>query len=868
MFKGLGPRAQRILANLAPAEAEMRHDKEVTPEHIILAILREREGKACMGLERLGLNFFSIMEEMNKELSRRGPLSSPKDFSFLPFARSFNSAVQAYSSRTQALLQRAYAIAKVFGQEHAGTEHLFISAVEEKGSSLARLIDNIGISQDILRAQLLGGDKNQESGQRRVRYYFNYDSLKNRREGRSQISGNVLPSSVILSTASRSPLLDEYAQNLTLMAKMAKLDPLIGREKEIEHILRILSRRRKNNPILVGEAGVGKTAIVEGLAHLLASNKAPLSLARKRLFSLDLGALIAGTKYRGEFESRLKKILKEIVEAGDIILFIDEIHTIIGAGAAEGAVDASNLLKPALSRGQLHCIGASTLGEYRKHFEKDAALARRFQMVAVEEPDPLESIKILKGIIPAYERHHHVHYSSDAIEGAVRYADRYLMGRAMPDKAIDILDEAGAMKKLEKAERPAELLELEREIEDLCSQKTLLVAEQSYELAAHIRDRIGLVRRRLELLKKEWELDIDIEMPTVQLDDIRLLISEISGIPLTRILGAESEKLLDLEKNLSHAVIAQEEAIALLASAIRRSRLGISSARRPQGSFIFLGPSGVGKTLLARKLSEELLGRESALIRLDMADFMEKHNVSRLVGAPPGYIGYEEGGLLSEKVRKNPYSIVLFDEIEKAHIDVLNILLQILEEGELQDHLGHTVSFRNTFIILTSNIGTKEIYQDKRLGFTEEESFSRKNIERVALAELKKTFRPELLNRIDEIIVFNMLGKKDMYKILDLELSELMGRLEEKGYTLSLSQPAKDYLVDIGWNPLFGARELRRAIQRELEDKLSLYLLREEFDGAIDIFVEYLKDGLYISSKNKGKDRARGREAPTLSLKN
>jgi ATP-dependent Clp protease ATP-binding subunit ClpC len=650
-----------------------------------------------------------------------------------------------------------------------------------------------------------------------------------------------------------TPTLDEYSRDLTALARSGKIDPVVGRKKEIGRAIRILARRTKNNPVLVGEPGVGKTAIVEGLAQLLSGHEAPEALAGKRILSLDLGSVVAGTKYRGEFEERLKKIMREITQAGNVILFIDEIHTIIGAGGAEGTIDASNMLKPSLSRGDIQCIGATTLSEYRRHFEKDAALERRFQSILVEEPSLEDTLQILRGIQKKYEDHHRVHYSGEAVELAAKLAQRYLTGRFMPDKAIDILDEAGAMRKLENTHEPPEIAGIEAEILRLSAEKGALVTAQDYEKAAEVRDRVRSLRLRLETIRIAWEKSSRNERTSVDAGDIRRIVAEATGIPVMHLEEQESRRLLLIEEELHRAVIGQDDAVKRIASAIRRSRSGVSSPQRPMGSFIFLGPTGVGKTLLAKRLSEYLFGSEDSLVRIDMSDFMEKHNASRLVGAPPGYIGYEEGGVLTEKIRRNPYRVVLFDEIEKAHRDVFNLLLQVMEEGELKDNLGHTVSFRNTVIVMTSNAGVREISRESRLGFGAGQGImSMDEIEGEALAELRRLFNPEFLNRVDDVVVFHPLDMQQIEAIFDIQLGELSRRLAEQKYTLRVLPAARRLLIEKGWDPKFGGRPLRRTIQKELEDPLSLLIL-EGIWPAETVFTADGRNGR-ITLKGKAPD--------------
>jgi ATP-dependent Clp protease ATP-binding subunit ClpC len=628
---------------------------------------------------------------------------------------------------------------------------------------------------------------------------------------------------------------DEFSRDLTGLARAGKLDPVIGRRKEIDRAVRILARRTKNNPVLVGEPGVGKTAIVEGLAHLLSSGDVPEALAGRRILSLDMGAVVAGTKYRGEFEERLKKIIREISQARNVILFIDEVHTIIGAGGAEGTIDASNMLKPALSRGEVQCIGATTLAEYRKYFEKDSALERRFQAIMVEEPTLDETIDILRGLQGHYENHHRVAYENGAVIAAVRLSQRYIPGRFMPDKALDILDEAGAMRKLEFTVQPPELADIEEEIHLLTRERGTLVSSGDYRRAAEIRDRVRRLRSNLEVTKDAWERATCTGRVQVTEGDVRRVVSEVTGIPLMHLEEQESRRLLHIEEEIHRAVVGQEDAVKRIASSIRRSRAGISSPRRPMGSFIFLGPTGVGKTLLAKRLAVYLFGSEEALVRVDMSDFMEKHNASRLVGAPPGYIGYDEGGVLTEKIRRNPYRVILFDEIEKAHHDVFNLFLQMLEEGELRDNLGHTVNFRNTVIIMTSNAGVREISRDSRLGFvTGTGIMDIEEIRSAALSELRRLFNPEFINRVDDIVVFHALNEEQVEAILDMQLGELSQRLAEQGFFIRISPAARKVLIEKGWDPKYGARPMRRTLQKELEDPLSRLILEGDYpSGAV-----------------------------------
>ena len=647
---------------------------------------------------------------------------------------------------------------------------------------------------------------------------------------------------------SKTPMLDSFARDLVLMASSGQLDPIVGRETEINRLMHILARRRKNNPVLIGEPGVGKTAIVEGFAHRIAQGTAPDVFLEKRLMVIDMGSLVAGTKFRGEFEERLKNLVKEVESAKNVILFIDEIHTIVGAGGSEGAVDAANILKPALARGTFQCIGATTMDEYRKHIEKDAALERRFQTILVEEPDREHTLEILKGLRTNYENFHNVSFSDEALEAAVDLSSRYITSRMQPDKAIDLLDESGAHCRIAFVEKPAEMLNLEDKITRLTETKKHFVQVQAYEEAAKVRDEINKLKYTLDVMGQEWRASLKQNRNIIDVEDICRTLSSMTGIPVSGISRNETEKLLKMEEHLHQNVIAQDDAIKAVSAAIRRSRAGIASPKRPLGSFIFLGPTGVGKTYLAKQLAQYLFGSEDALIRVDMSDYMEKHTTSRLVGSPPGYVGYGEGGWLTEKVRRKPYCVILFDEIEKAHPDVFNLLLQMLEEGEIQDSMGHRVSFRNAVIIMTSNAGTREFASDSMVGFRrEEESESRNTIRSAALNELKRSFRPEFLNRIDEIVVFDMLRPKEIEAIFDLMIRELSERLKEKEIALSISAKAKKYFIEKGFDAKFGARPMRRLIQKELEDEIALKLINGELKNGDCAQVTLTKGRIQIS---------------------
>jgi ATP-dependent Clp protease ATP-binding subunit ClpC len=829
LFKGLTQRVQRILSLDAQEEARRFNSDQLLPEHIIAAVLREGAGTACKALMFLRIDLQEFKHTVEKGIPRAAGVLDNGDV--------------PPSKRTKTLLETATEEARAMGSDYLGSEHLLFAAMREQNSIIQVYLNQRAVDTDMLRV-VVQTTFSRPGGARPEGDYIpaeGYQSYVIHRGGeyKTAHSPRVKPATYPVLT----PTLDEYSRDLTSLAKAGKMDPVVGRKREIKRAVRILARRTKNNPVLVGEPGVGKTAIVEGLAQLIVGADVPEALLGKRILSLDLGSVVAGTKYRGEFEERLKKIMREITQAGNIILFIDEIHTIIGAGGAEGTIDASNMIKPALSRGEVQCIGATTSAEYRKYFEKDAALERRFQSILVEEPGLDDTLEILKGLQKKYEDHHRVVYTDDAVAQSAKLAQRYLTARFMPDKAIDILDEAGAMRKLENNRKPPEITGIEAEILLLTQEKGAMVSAQDYEHAALVRDKVRNLRGRLEEVRLAWERASHNDRAVVDGNDIRRVVAEVTGIPLTHLEEQESKRLLKIEEELHRAVIGQDEAVRRIASSIRRSRAGISSPRRPMGSFIFLGPTGVGKTLLAKRLAEYLFGGEESLVRIDMSDYMEKHNASRLVGAPPGYIGYEEGGVLTEKIRRNPYRVVLFDEIEKAHRDVFNLLLQVMEEGELKDSLGHTVSFRNTVIIMTSNAGVREISRDSRLGFGAETGImSTGEIESQALSELRRLFNPEFLNRVDDTVVFHPLSIKQIERIFNIEAAELSARLAEQGFSLKVLPGARKILIEKGWDPKFGGRPLRRTIQKELEDPLSLLLLNGQWPAGT-VFVAGGRNG-------------------------
>jgi len=823
MFKGLTHRAQRVLTLLAQEEAKRSKSDQVLPEHVLLAILREGEGIGFKSLRSLKIDTIELRDELDRSLDRKRQGVLVGD---LPLSR-----------RARSLLESAAEEANMSGSDYIGTEHFVVAAAREQGSVIERYLARLGVYYEQLRAAV------------RLLREPQRDDRPGRAPQRPEPRPELRPEPRNAGQAGRTPLLDEFARDLTAMAREGRLDPVVGREREIGRVVRILSRRTKNNPVLVGEPGVGKTAVVEALAQRIAKGDAPPDLCRKRILALDLAAVVAGTKYRGEFEERLKRIMKEIAASGGVILFIDEIHTVVGAGSAEGTIDASNMLKPALSRGEIQCIGATTLDEFRKRFEKDAALERRFQSVLIEEPSPGDAIEILDGVKGRYEDFHGVAYTGRAVEAAVELARRYVADRFLPDKAIDLLDEAGALKKIGSPAKPPELDEIEDEIKRLTEDKLALVSTQNYERAAEVRDRVRRLKSKLETVKAEWEDSGRRERTSVTEEEVREVLSEATGIPLARLAESDTERLLRLEEELHRRVVGQDEAIGAIASAIRRSRAGVSDGRRPMGSFIFLGPTGVGKTLVAKSLAEYLFGTEEALVRIDMSDFMERHNASRLVGSPPGYVGYEEGGMLTERIRRRPYSVVLFDEIEKAHPEVFNLLLQLLEEGELRDNLGHTVSFRTSVVIMTSNAGAREI-SSGGLGFRPEERLlSYSEIRSSALSELKRRFNPEFVNRVDDIVVFKPLDKAEARKILDLLVSELSRRLAERGVSLEIKESARAYLAERGYDPAYGARPMRRLLQSEIEDCLAEEILAGKLGPGATALVDFRKGELVVKAK-------------------
>lgn len=784
MFGRFTERAQRVLA-LAQEEAVRLGHNSIGTEHILLGLVREGDGIAAKALLSLGLSLEKIQDEVEALIGRGHdkPTNTP------------------YTPRAKKVIELSMDEARKLGHTYVGTEHILLGLIREGEGVAARVLNNLGISLNKARQQVL-------------QLLGNSEVLTGTPHGAANKHAN-------------TPTLDSLARDLTAMARDGALDPVVGREKEIERVIQVLSRRTKNNPVLIGEPGVGKTAIAEGLAQRIVNNEIPETLRDKRVMTLDMGTVVAGTKYRGEFEDRLKKIMDEIRQAGNVILFIDELHTLIGAGGAEGAIDASNILKPALARGELQCIGATTMDEYRKYIEKDAALERRFQPIKVEEPSPEDTILILKGLRDRYEAHHRVKITDASIEAAVRLSDRYITDRFLPDKAIDLIDEAASRVRLNAYTIPPNLKQLEKELEEVKKEKDAAVQSQEFEKAAALRDKEQRLREALEQTKKEWKEKQGQTDSEVTPEDIAQVVASWTGIPVVQLQQEETERLLHMEEILHKRVIGQEEAVKSVARAIRRARAGLKDPKRPIGSFIFLGPTGVGKTELARALAEAMFGDEDAMIRIDMSEYMEKHSTSRLVGSPPGYVGYEEGGQLTEKVRRKPYSVVLFDEIEKAHPEVFNILLQVLEDGRLTDGKGRTVDFRNTIIIMTSNVGQEMIRKNTTLGFTvNQQAANYENMKTKVMEELKRTFRPEFLNRIDEIIVFHALEETHIKEIVRLMAEEIRKRLKEQGVDFTLSEAVIAWIAKQGFDPQYGARPIRRSLQRQIEDRLSEELLK------------------------------------------
>ncbi|PIE23901.1 MAG: NDP-hexose 4-ketoreductase [Planctomycetota bacterium] len=795
MFDRFTDRAKKVMS-LARQEAQKFNHEYIGTEHVLLGLVQEGNGVAANVLEKMGVDLENIRQEVEK-IVKSGP--SMATMSNLPF-----------TPRAKKVLELAMEEASQLGHNYIGTEHLLLGLIKENEGIAAQVLLNLRVKLEDVRQQVLeflGADPS--SGE--------------------EMDAPELGGAPTASSKSKTPALDTFGRDLSELASEGKLDPVIGREQEIERVIQVLCRRTKNNPVLLGEAGVGKTAIVEGLAQDIVGGRVPELLRNRRLVVLDLAMMVAGTKYRGQFEERIKAVMTEVRKARDVVLFIDELHTLVGAGGAEGAIDASNVLKPALSRGEIQCIGATTLDEYRKYIEKDSALERRFQTVMVEPPSKEEARQILVGLRDKYEAHHRVTYTDDSLEAAVEFATRYIQSRYLPDKAIDVIDEAGARMRIRSMIQPPDLHELDKQIAQLDKEKEESVANQDFERAADLRDKAYQLRKKREQIQKEWrEKEATREGGgTVDKNVIAETVAKMTGIPLNRLSKGEAERLLAMEEVIGSEVINQDRAVHAVAKAVRRSRSGLKDPHRPMGSFIFLGPSGVGKTLLSKSLARFMFGDEDAIVQIDMSEYMEKHNASRLVGAPPGYVGYEEGGHLTEKVRRRPYSVVLLDEIEKAHPDIFNMLLQVMEEGRLTDSFGRQIDFRNVIMIMTSNIGANLIKNSTGLGFGKtdgEQSFEK--MREMVVAEVERHFRPEFLNRVDELVVFNQLQKADLERIIHIEMHKVMERLREKDITLELSNEAMDFLVERGYHPDHGARPLRRAIEQLLEDPLAEEVLR------------------------------------------
>ena len=799
MFGRFTDRAQKVIV-LAQEEARRLGHNVVGTEHILLGLIAEGEGVGAKALTALGVSLDKVRQEIENVIGRG--------------ESAFQGAI-GFTPRTKRVFELAIDEARQLGHTYIGTEHILLGLIREGEGVAAQILRNLDIDLESMRKQVI-----------------------------ELLGGHVHPGAPSAARRTKTPTLDQFGRDLTEMARQGKLDPVIGRDKEIERVIQILSRRTKNNPVLIGEPGVGKTAIAEGLAIKIVNSDVPENLFNKRVVALDMGSLVAGSKFRGEFEERLKKVMDEIRQAQDVILFIDEMHTIIGAGAAEGAIDASNILKPALARGEIQAIGATTLDEYRKHVEKDAALERRFQPVQVDEPTVEETVAILRGLRDRYEAHHRVQISDMAIEAAAVLSSRYISDRFLPDKAIDLLDEAASKVRLRGLVVPQDLKELEAKVEELKIEKEAAIKNEEFEKAASLRDQEQKLRDQLEEIRSQWKSNQGRQEAVVDEQDIADVVASWTGIPVKQVAQEESQRLLNLEEILHQRVVAQDEAIEALSKAIRRAFAGLKDPKRPVGSFVFLGPTGVGKSELAKAPAEALFGNEDAMVRIDMSEYMERHSVSRLVGAPPGYVGYEEAGQLTEKVRRKPYSVVLFDEIEKAHPEVFNILLQVLEDGRLTDSKGRTVDFRNTVVIMTSNVGAQQIQRESSIGFriTESEADSYQAMKEKVIEELKRTFRPEFLNRIDEIIVFHALNRQHISAIIEIMLKELRQQLAEKRIILEITDAAKELVADAGYDPDFGARPLRRAIQKMIENPLAELILQGKYNDGDTIHID-TKDG-------------------------
>ncbi len=808
-------RVRKVLFLARDEAGRMQHDY-IGTEHLLLGIIREGEGIAAQALQRLGIDFDQIQQAVEDMVTTQSGTLTIGEIPFTP--------------RAKRVLELSIDEARMHNHNYVGTEHLLLALIREGEGVAARVLQDLGADHEKVRKEimkLLGSSGKGAPGE-------TGEASKKKKE---------------------TPVLDQFGRNLTQLARDQRLDPTIGRDREIDRVIQILSRRKKNNPVLIGEPGVGKTAIAEGLAQRIVDDRAPALLQGKEIITLDLASVVAGTKYRGQFEERLKAIMNEIREDEDIVLFIDELHTIVGAGGAEGAIDASNMFKPSLARGEIQCIGATTLDEYRKFIEKDGALERRFQPVMVNPPSEEETVEILFGLRDKYEAHHRVKYSDEAIRSAVYLSVRYISGRSLPDKAIDVIDEAGSRARLFSSAVPKDLRELEKQIDEAARQKEAAIQNQEFEKAAKFRDQEKELRAKLADERRAWAESRQETEATVEGKEISRVIADMTGIPVAEVQEEESEKLIRMEEELQKVVIGQDEAIAAVSKAIRRNRAGLRDPRRPIGSFIFAGPTGVGKTEVARQLTQFLFDDINNLVRIDMSEYMEKFSISRLVGAPPGYVGYDEGGMLTEKVRRNPYSVILLDEIEKAHPDVFNLLLQVLEDGVLTDSFGRNVDFKNTILIMTSNVGSRKGVETKAMGFeADDEKQKASRLRSYIQEDMRKTFSPEFLNRIDDVILFDALDRTHMHQILDIMLQDMNTRLANLQVTFEYTQDAKDRLVEVGFDPEHGARPLRRAIQRYVEDPLSDKLLRGEIRSGGHLRIDVDGDRLGFEVLDEGRD--------------
>ena len=794
-------RVKRVM-RLVREEAARLGNNHISSEHLLLGIIREGKGSAVNVMLNLGLNLDKIKQSIDDYVAYSGGSMTMGDVPFTP--------------RAKQILEIAATEAKEMKSQYVQTCHLLVALVKDKETIAAQILVGFGVDYKTVKEEVIAVLQGKPTGKREKK-------------------------------KSKTPYLDHFGRDLTELAREGKLDPVIGREREIERVSQVISRRKKNNPVLIGEPGVGKTAIVEGLAQRIVERRVPQLLADKRMVTLDMGGMVAGTKYRGQFEERIKAVMNELQQSQDVIIFIDELHTIVGAGSAEGTLDASNMFKPAFSRGELQCIGATTLDEYRKYIEKDGALERRFQTILVDSPSVDDAIDILKGLKERFEAHHLVTYTQGAVESAVRMADRYISERHLPDKAIDVIDETGSRVRLGRLNPPEEIKTLELEIEDITRQKNAAANSQQFEEAAKLRDRERKLKEQVDEMRQEWEQKVRDEVVEVTEQDIAEVISSMTGIPAFRLAQEESEKLLRMGEKVKSRVVGQSEAVDTVCRSIRRTRAGLKDPNRPIGTFLFLGPTGVGKTYLAQALAGYLFDDDETLITVDMSEYMEKFAVSRLIGAPPGYVGYDEGGQLTEKVRRKPYSVVLLDEIEKAHPDVFNLLLQVLDEGRLTDSFGRKVNFKNTILIMTSNLGTRDMAKAGGLGFkrSDKKSIREKMKERVE-EELKKTFNPEFLNRLDEMVVFNSLERKEIIQIVDLEIAEILDRVKERDITISLTPGAKALLAEKGFDPTYGARQLKRTIQKLVEDPMAEEILQGKYTAGSEVRVSKKGDGLHF----------------------